>query len=161
MSSVNKVTLLGRLGKDPEIRQMNNGGNVANISVATSERWRDQGNEMQERTEWHRVVVFGKLADVVSKYLKKGSQVYFEGRLQTRKWTDQEGKDRYSTEVIVSGFGGVMVMLGGNGNSGGGSGYSDNSSSGGSYSGGSGGGYSGGGNNNAGGSRFEDDEIPF
>ena len=159
MSSVNKVTLLGRLGKDPEIRQMNNGGNVANLSLATSERWRDQSGETQERTEWHRVVVFGKLADVVGKYLKKGSQVYFEGRLQTRKWTDQEGKDRYSTEIIVSGFGGVMVMLGGNNNSGGG--YSGGNDFGGEYSSGgySGGGSSGGGN--AGGSRFEDDEIPF
>lgn len=160
MSSVNKVTLLGRLGRDPEIRQMNNGGNVANLSLATSERWRDQGtSEMQERTEWHRVVVFGKLADVVGKYLKKGSQVYFEGRLQTRKWTDQEGKDRYSTEVIVSGFGGVMVMLGGNGSGGGG--YSD-SDQGGGYSGGSGGYAAGGGSGgHSGSSRFEDDEIPF
>ena len=148
MSSVNKVTLLGRLGRDPEIRQLNNGGNVANLSLATSERWRDQNSEMQERTEWHRVVVFGKLADVAGKYLKKGSQAYFEGRLQTRKWTDQEGKDRYSTEIIVSGFGGVMVMLGGNNNSGG---YSEsgpeNNYSGSDY--------------RPSGTHFEDDDIPF
>ena len=113
--SVNKVTLLGNLGRDPEVRQLNNGGNVTNLSLATTDRWSDQSGERQERTEWHRVVLFGKLADVAAQYLKKGSQAYFEGRLQTRKWTDQDGKDRYSTEVIVSGFGGVMVMLGSGG----------------------------------------------
>lgn len=115
MSSVNKVILLGRLGQDPEIREMQNGDSCANLSLATSQKWKDQNGEMQEKTEWHRVVIFGKLADVVDKYLKKGSQVYFEGRLQTRKWTDKQGNARYSTEVIVSGFGGVMVMLDGGG----------------------------------------------
>ena len=118
--SVNKVTLVGRLGKDPEIRPMNSGGSVANLSLATSERWRDQNQEMQERTEWHRVVMFGKLADVAGQYLKKGSQIYVEGRLQTRKWQDQDGNDRYSTEVVVSGYGGQMVMLGDGGNRSGG-----------------------------------------
>lgn len=152
--SVNKVTLLGHLGRDPEVKQMNNGASVANISVATSERWRDQGGEQQERTEWHRVVIFGKLADVAGKYLRKGSQVYFEGRLQTRKWTDQEGKDRYSTEVVVSGFGGVMVMLGSGTGSGGthGGGYDPAPSPSGDES---------FGDAPSTGSRLEDDEIPF
>lgn len=148
--SVNKVTLLGRLGRDPEVKQMNNGGSVANISLATSENWRDQQGEPQERTEWHRVVIFGKLAEVAERYLRKGSQVYFEGRLQTRKWQDQEGKDRYSTEVIISGFGSSMVMLG----QGGGSGNS------GSYGGGAPNDGFGGGAPSSG-SRFEDDDIPF
>lgn len=113
MSSVNKVTLLGRLGKDPEIRQMNNGDSVANFSLATSEKWKDNNGEAQERTEWHRVVVFGKMAGIVEKYLKKGDQAYFEGRLQTKKYTDKQGNDKYSTEVIVTGFGGKLVLLGG------------------------------------------------
>ncbi|NQY82668.1 MAG: single-stranded DNA-binding protein [Alphaproteobacteria bacterium] len=157
--SVNKVTLLGRLGRDPDVRQLSNGGSVVNISLATSESWRDQTNETQERTEWHRVVIFGKLADVAAQYLKKGSQAYFEGRLQTRKWTDQAGKDRYSTEVIVSGFGGSMVMLGsGAGRVGGGS---DADSYGGGDRGGNDAGDSGGGNDFSGSSRFDDDEIPF
>ena len=111
-ASVNKVTLLGRLGKDPEIRPMKSGGNAASLSVATSESWKDDHGIKQERTEWHRIVMFGKLADVAGQYLKKGSQIYVEGRLQTRKWQDQDRNDRYSTEVVVSGYGGQMVMLG-------------------------------------------------
>ncbi|MEE1675377.1 single-stranded DNA-binding protein [Agarivorans aestuarii] len=111
---INKVILVGNLGQDPEVRFMPNGGAVANITIATSESWRDkQSGEQKERTEWHRVVLFGKLAEVAGEYLKKGSQVYIEGQLQTRKWQDQGGQDRYSTEVVVQGFNGVMQMLGG------------------------------------------------
>lgn len=110
---INKVILIGNLGQDPEVRYMPNGGAVANITLATSESWRDkQTGEMKERTEWHRVVIFGKLAEVAAEYLKKGSQVYIEGSLQTRKWQDQSGQDRYTTEVVVN-IGGVMQMLGG------------------------------------------------
>ncbi len=99
---VNKVILVGNLGQDPEVRYMPNGGAVANITLATSESWRDKATgEMKEQTEWHRVVLFGKLAEVASEYLRKGSQVYIEGQLRTRKWTDQSGQDRYTTEVVV------------------------------------------------------------
>ncbi|MEL7437868.1 MAG: single-stranded DNA-binding protein [Pseudomonadota bacterium] len=111
---INKVILVGNLGNDPEIRYMPNGGAVANITIATSESWRDKATgEQREKTEWHRVVLFGKLAEVAGEYLRKGSQVYIEGQLQTRKWQDQSGQDRYSTEVVVQGFNGVMQMLGG------------------------------------------------
>lgn len=111
---VNKVILVGNLGNDPEIRYMPNGGAVANITIATSESWRDkQTGEQREKTEWHRVSLFGKLAEVAGEYLRKGSQVYIEGQLQTRKWQDQQGQDRYTTEVVVQGFNGVMQMLGG------------------------------------------------
>lgn len=110
---VNKVILVGNLGQDPEIRYMPNGGAVANISLATSESWRDkQTGENREVTEWHRVVLFGKLADVAGEYLRKGSQVYIEGQLRTRKWQDQSGQDKYSTEVVVN-VGGTLQMLGG------------------------------------------------
>lgn len=109
--SLNKVTLIGNLGKDPEIRYSKDNQPIANLTIATSEKWKDQSGQYQERTEWHRVVVFGNLADVVSKYLKKGSTVYFEGKLQTRKWQDKDGQDRYTTEVVVD-RGGQMVMLG-------------------------------------------------
>ncbi|BDM65873.1 hypothetical protein NFHSH190041_33250 [Shewanella sp. NFH-SH190041] len=109
---VNKVILVGNLGQDPEVRYMPNGNAVANVTVATSETWKDQQGQQQERTEWHRVVVFGKLAEIVGEYLRKGSQVYFEGRLQTRKWKDQSGQDRYTTEIVVD-QGGSMQMLGG------------------------------------------------
>lgn len=110
---INKVILVGNLGQDPEIRYMPNGGAVANITIATSESWRDkQTGEQKERTEWHRVVIFGKLAEIAGEYLRKGSQVYIEGQLQTRKWQDQSGQDRYTTEVVVN-IGGVMQMLGG------------------------------------------------
>lgn len=112
---VNKVILIGHLGQDPEIRYIPAGGAVANLTLATSEAWRDkQSGEMREKTEWHRVVIFGKLAEVAGEYLKKGSQVYIEGSLQTRKWQDQSGQDRYTTEVVVN-IGGSMQMLGGNG----------------------------------------------
>lgn len=111
---VNKVILVGNLGGDPEIRYMPSGGAVANITVATSETWRDKSTgEQREKTEWHRVVLFGKLAEVAGEYLRKGSQVYIEGQLQTRKWQDQSGQERYTTEIVVQGFNGVMQMLGG------------------------------------------------
>ncbi|MEY4474827.1 MAG: hypothetical protein RL248_594 [Pseudomonadota bacterium] len=110
---VNKVILVGHLGQDPEVRYMSNGGAVANITLATSENWRDKATgEQKEKTEWHRVVLFGKLAEVAGEYLRKGSQVYIEGALQTRKWQDQSGQERYTTEVVVN-VGGTMQMLGG------------------------------------------------
>jgi len=110
---VNKVILVGNLGQDPEVRYLPNGGAVTNITLATSESWRDkQSGEQKEITEWHRVVLFGKLAEVAGEYLRKGSQVYIEGQLRTRKWQDQSGQDRYTTEVIVN-VGGTMQMLGG------------------------------------------------
>lgn len=110
---VNKVILIGNLGQDPEVRYMPSGGAVTNITLATSDTWRDkQTGEQKERTEWHRVVLFGKLAEVAGEYLRKGSQVYIEGRLQTRKWQDQSGQERYTTEVVVD-IGGSMQMLGG------------------------------------------------
>lgn len=109
MSGVNKVIILGRLGQDPEIRYIQDGTAVANISVVTSETWKDkQTGEKKEKTEWHKIIIFGKLAEIAGEYLKKGSQAYFEGRLQTRKWQDQNGQDRYSTEIVAN----VMQMLG-------------------------------------------------
>lgn len=111
---INKVILVGNLGNDPEIRYMPNGGAVANITIATSDSWRDKATgEQREKTEWHRVVLFGKLAEVAGEYLRKGSQVYIEGQLQTRKWQDQSGQERYTTEIVVQGYNGVMQMLGG------------------------------------------------
>ena len=112
MAGVNKVIILGNLGKDPEVRFMPNGGGVANLTIATSETWKDkQTGEQKEKTEWHRVVMFGKLAEIAGEYLKKGSKVYIEGSLQTRKWTNQQGQDQYTTEVVVQGFNGTMQML--------------------------------------------------
>ena len=112
---INKVILIGNLRNDPEVRYMPNGGAVANLTLATSDTWRDKNTgEQREKTEWHRVALFGKLAEVAGEYLKKGSQVYIEGQLQTRKWQDQQsGQDRYTTEVVVQGYNGVMQMLGG------------------------------------------------
>ena len=111
---INKVIIVGNLGNDPEVKYLPSGGAVANITVATSESWRDKASgEQKEKTEWHRIVIFGKLAEVSGEYLRKGSQVYIEGQLQTRKWQDQSGQDRYTTEVVVQGFNGVMQMLGG------------------------------------------------
>jgi single-strand DNA-binding protein len=111
--SVNKVILVGNLGKDPEVRRMQSGDPVVNLSVATSETWRDKASgEKKEKTEWHRVVIFNKnLADVAEKYLKKGAKVYLEGALQTRKWTDKDGAEKYSTEVVLQNFNGTLVML--------------------------------------------------
>lgn len=116
---INKVILIGNLGADPETRYSANGAAITNIRIATTEAWRDkQSGEMQERTEWHRVVFFSRLAEIAGEYLRKGSQVYIEGRLQTRKWQDQSGQDRYTTEVVAN----EMQMLGGRGGEGGGSG---------------------------------------
>ena len=115
MASVNKVILLGHLGQDPEVRHNQNGGKIVNMSVATSESWKDKATgERKIKTEWHRVVIFNpNLADVAEKYLKKGSKVYLEGQLQTRKWTDASGVDKYSTEVVLQNFKGELVMLDG------------------------------------------------
>ena len=119
--SVNKVILVGNLGKDPEVRRLNSGEPVVNLSVATSETWRDkQSGERKEKTEWHRVVIFNEnLAKVAEQYLKKGSKVYIEGQLQTRKWTDQAGAEKYSTEVVLQKFRGELTMLDGKGEGGG------------------------------------------
>ncbi|MDH5434662.1 MAG: single-stranded DNA-binding protein [Gammaproteobacteria bacterium] len=112
-SGINKVILVGRLGQDPEVRYTPNGSAIANLSLATSESWKDKNSgQMQEKTEWHRISIFGKLAEIAGEYLRKGSQVYIEGKLQTRKWQDKQGQDRYTTEVVVD-FNGVMQMLGG------------------------------------------------
>jgi single-strand DNA-binding protein len=115
MSSVNKVTLLGRLGKDPEVRNFQNGGKVVNFSLATSERWKDSDGNQKERTEWHNVAIFNeKLGEVAEKFLRKGAQVYLEGRLETRKWQDQSGNDRYTTEVVLR-HRGEIALIGGKG----------------------------------------------
>ncbi len=125
---INKVILIGNLGNDPEVRYTAGGSAVANVSLATTESWRDkESGEQQEKTEWHRVVFFGRLAEIVAEYLKKGSQIYVEGRLQTRKWQDKEGNDKYSTEIVAN----EMQMLGGRGGGGGGEGGSSRSSGGG------------------------------
>lgn len=162
--SVNKVILVGNLGRDPEIRSTQDGTRIANLSVATSETWRDRNSgERRERTEWHRVVIFNeKLSEVAEKYLRKGSKIYIEGQLQTRKWTDQSGQDRYTTEVVLQRFRGELTMLDGR-QDGGGSGFGGGdqggySGGGGDFGGGSSGGGSGGGSGPAG---DLDDEIPF
>lgn len=115
MSSVNKVILVGNVGRDPEVRTMQNGGRVCNLSIATSEKWKDKNTgEPREATEWHRVVVFDdNLTDIIERYIIKGSKIYLEGSLQTRKWTDQQGQDKYSTEVVLKKFRGTLVMLDG------------------------------------------------
>lgn len=111
---LNKVQIIGRVGRDPETRYSHAGDAIVNLSVATSESWKDKTTgERKEKTEWHPVVVFGKLAEIASQYLRKGSLVYFEGKLQTRKWQDQNGQDRYTTEIVVDSFGGTMKMLSG------------------------------------------------
>jgi single-strand DNA-binding protein len=161
--SVNKVILVGNLGRDPEIRSTQDGTKVANLSLATSESWRDKNTgERKERTEWHRVVIFNeRLVDVVEKYVKKGSKLYIEGALQTRKWTDNTGAEKYTTEVVLQRFRGDLTMLdGGRGGASGGIGGSspDDMGSSGSSS-GSGGGM--GGTRGGGGSQDLDDEIPF
>ncbi|WP_425404499.1 single-stranded DNA-binding protein [Hwanghaeella sp.] len=168
--SVNKVILIGNLGRDPEVRTMQNGGKVVNLSLATSETWKDRDGNRQERTEWHRVVIFNeRLGEVAERYLKKGSTVYIEGSLQTRKWTDQSGQEKYSTEVVLQRFRGELTMLGGRGDGGGGGygggqggGYDDGYAGG--SSGGSGSGYGGGGQGGGSGPDYSqdlDDEIPF
>ncbi len=113
MASVNKAILIGNLGKDPDVRYSPDGSAITNITLATTENWKDKSGEKQEKTEWHRVAFFGKLAEIAGEYLKKGSQVYVEGRIQTRKWQDKEGQDRYTTEIVAD----RMQMLGSRGNS--------------------------------------------
>ncbi len=178
--SVNKVILIGNLGADPEIRRTQDGRPIANLRIATSETWRDKNSgERKEKTEWHSVVIFNEgLCKVAEQYLKKGSTVYVEGQLQTRKWQDQSGADRYSTEVVLQGFNGNLTMLGGRGDGGGASrggndfGGADYGGGGGGYDGGYGspaparggasGGASRGGSAPSGGfSRDLDDDIPF
>ncbi|KQI72577.1 single-stranded DNA-binding protein [Loktanella sp. 5RATIMAR09] len=168
--SVNKVILIGNLGADPEVRTFQNGGKVANLRIATSENWKDKNTgERREKTEWHTVAIFQEgLVRIAEQYLKKGSKVYIEGKLQTRKWQDQSGQDRYSTEVVLNGYDGTLTMLdsrnegGGGGNYGGGGGGYGGGSSGGGY-GGNDGGYGGGSGGGApsGGGTDMDDEIPF
>ncbi len=178
--SVNKVILVGNVGNDPEVRTFGNGGKVANISLATSENWRDkQSGERREKTEWHRVAIFGEgLVGVVERYVKKGSKLYIEGKLQTRKWQDRDGNDKYTTEIVLQGPGSNMTMLDSAGSQGGGGGNVGYGGGGGGRSGGGGGGgynqdRGGYGNMDQGGSRsassqegpkgdFDlDDEIPF
>ncbi len=179
--SLNKVMLIGNLGADPEIRTFNNGGKVANLRIATSEQWKDrQTGERKEKTEWHTVAIFSEgLVSVVERYLKKGSKVFVEGKLQTRKWQDQNGQDRYSTEIVIQGLGGTLTMLDGAGGGGAGGGMGGSGSGGGrsggygggggggwdqggGSSGGSGGGGFGGGPSSGGGGYDDlDDDIPF
>jgi single-strand DNA-binding protein len=159
--SVNKVILVGNLGRDPEVRHTQSGDKIVHLSVATSERWRDRNSgENRERTEWHRVVIFNdRLGEVAEKYLSKGRTVYLEGQLQTRKWTDQSGQERYTTEVVLQRFRGELTLLGGRGDEGGGD-YGGGGGGGGSdYDRGSSGSGGGGGR----GPRDDDldDEIPF
>lgn len=153
--SVNKVILIGNLGRDPEVRTLPDGSPVVNLSLATSETWRDKATgERRERTEWHRIVIFNEaLAKVAQNYLKKGSKIYVEGALQTRKWTDQSGAEKYSTEIVLQRYRGELTMLDGRGEGGG-----TRSGDDGGYDGGFGGGDMPGG---AGGSADLDDEIPF
>lgn len=171
MAGVNKVILVGNLGADPEVRRMNDGNPVVNLRIATSESWRDRNSgERREKTEWHRVVIFNEnLAKVAEQYLKKGSKVYIEGQIQTRKWTDNSGQEKYTTEIVLNRFRGELQMLDSRGEGGGGGGYGGGSGGGGGYGGGSGGGggggydqggRGGGGRDDFGGSDL-DDEIPF
>ena len=173
--SVNKVILIGNLGRDPEVRTFGNGGKVCNLRIATSETWKDKNTgERREKTEWHAVAIFNDgLVRIAEQYLRKGSKVYIEGALQTRKYQAPDGTDRYSTEVVLQGFGGTLTMLDGRGEGGSqGGGYDGGQGGGGSYGGGDQGGYGGGnqgggyggGNSggSAGGGRSDmDDEIPF
>ncbi|PRX32677.1 single-strand DNA-binding protein [Meinhardsimonia xiamenensis] len=154
--SVNKVIILGNLGRDPEVRTFQNGGKVCNLRVATSERWRDRNTgEMRERTEWHSVAIYNEnLARIAEQYLRKGSKVYLEGQLETRKWQDQSGQDRYTTEIVLRPYRGELVLIDSRGEGGGG-GYVEDQ---GGYGGGAGGGFGGPGPAPVG---DLDDEIPF
>lgn len=148
--SVNKVILIGNLGRDPEVRATQAGKKVVNLAIATSETWKDRNSgERQERTEWHRVVIFNdRLGEVAERYLRKGAKVYVEGALQTRKWTDQGGQERYTTEIVLQQFRGELTMLDGRGGGGEGGGYDDQGEGGGGY--GGGGGFGGGGSSGGG-----------
>jgi single-strand DNA-binding protein len=121
--SLNKVQLIGNVGQEPEIRFTQDGRPIANLSIATSETWNDKQGQKQEKTEWHRVVAFGKLAEIIQQYVHKGSKLFVEGKLQTRKWADKQGQDRYTTEIMISGFDGQMIMLDGRSQGGEGGGY--------------------------------------
>ena len=161
--SVNKVILVGNLGRDPEVRRLNSGSPVVNLRIATSENWRDKNTgERQERTEWHNVVIFNEnLAKIAEQYLKKGSKVYVEGQLQTRKWQDQSGQDRYTTEIVLQRFRGELTLLDSRGEGGGGGGGGN---FGGGGSGGSGGGGSSSGSRQGSRPSFDDDlddDVPF
>lgn len=167
--SVNKVILIGNLGRDPEVRSFQNGGKVCNLRIATGETWKDRNTgERKEKTEWHTVAIFNEgLVRIAEQYLKKGSKVYIEGQLETRKWQDQSGQDKYSTEVVLRNYGGTLTMLDGrDGGGGGGGGYDDRDTGGYDQQGGGGGGQSSGGGGGqsqggGGGARDLDDEIPF
>jgi single-strand DNA-binding protein len=174
--SLNKVMLIGNLGADPEVRDFQNGGSVCNLRIATTENWKDREGQRQERTEWHNVAIFSEgLVNVAKNYLRKGSKVYVEGQLQTRKWQDQSGNDRYTTEIVLRGFNGTLTMLDGAPGGGGGGqrsgGGGDWGRGGGSQGGSGGGGRSGGwnqggggsGGSSGGGSNYDDldDDIPF
>ncbi len=167
--SVNKVILVGNLGAEPELRSLGSGDRVANLRIATSESWRDRtSGERKEKTEWHRVVIFNdNLVKVAENYLRKGSTVYIEGAIQTRKWTDQSGVEKYSTEIVLQKFRGELTMLGGRGDGGSAGASSGGGDFDGGYSGGGGGGFSGGGQRNQPSGPREnfsadlDDEIPF
>lgn len=170
--SLNKVMLIGNLGADPEVKSFQNGGKVCNLRIATSEQWKDKNSgERQERTEWHTVAIFSEgLVSVAERFLRKGSKVFIEGQLQTRKWQDAQGNDRYSTEIVLRGFNGTLTMLDGpgGGQGGGSGGGSQGGSSGGGWnqgggSGGSGGGSGSSGGSSGGGSNYDDldDDIPF
>lgn len=163
--SVNKVILVGNLGRDPEVRSMQNGDEVCQLSLATSETWRDKASgERRERTEWHRVVIFNEnLVKVAKQFLKKGSKVYVEGSLQTRKWTDKDGAEKYTTEVVLQRFRGELTMLDGKGGGGGDDDYGGGESSGGGFGGGGGGGRSSGGGGGRSAPKRDDldDDIPF
>ncbi len=163
--SVNKVILVGNLGRDPEVRTFQNGGKVCNLRIATSETWRDRTTgERKEKTEWHSVAIFSEpLAKIAEQYLKKGSKVYIEGQLETRKWQDQSGQDRYSTEIVLRPYKGELTLLDGRDGGGSGGGYPDDRAGdyGGGYGGGSGGGFGGGSGDGGRGPSDLDDEIPF
>jgi single-strand DNA-binding protein len=170
--SVNKVIIVGNLGRDPEVRSFGNGGKVVNLRIATSENWRDkQTGERKERTEWHSVAIYNEaLGKIAEQYLKKGSTVYVEGQLETRKWQDPSGADRYTTEIVLRQFRGELTLLGGRGEGGGGGGSGgyddrggfDDGGQGGGYGGGASGGGRGGSSSGGGGGRSDmDDEIPF
>jgi single-strand DNA-binding protein len=160
MAGVNKVILVGNLGKDPEVRSMNDGGKIVSFSLATSDTWKDKASgERKEKTEWHNVVIFNEnIGKVAEQYLRKGSKCYVEGALQTRKWTDKEGKDRYTTEIVLQRYRGELTLLDGRGESGGGGSGGGDYGGGGSYGGSSGGGRA----SSAPAARDDfDDDIPF
>ncbi|WP_368343893.1 single-stranded DNA-binding protein [Pelagovum sp. HNIBRBA483] len=163
--SVNKVIIVGNLGRDPEVRTFQNGGKVVNLRIATSETWKDKSTgERRERTEWHSVAIFSEpVGRIAEQYLRKGSKVYIEGQLETRKWQDQSGQDRYTTEVVLRPYRGELTLLDGRNDSGGGGGDGDGDDRGGYGGGGSygGGGFDGGSSQQGGGRSDMDDEIPF